>query len=428
MGLRQFVTWFRLRRAERELAEEIETHRVMTERRLRDEGLSPAAAAQASRRIMGNDTLAREDARAMWIPPSFDSVRQDVSYALRTVRRAPGFAAAMIAVMALGIGAATGVFSILDALVLRSLPVQAPDRLVYFSRPSFSYPVFQEVLSRGTGVLSNVVAWDMDRMNVAWNQELEPTEVLTASGDFYSMLGVRAAAGRLFDKDDDRIGGGQAGLVAVISHAAWQQRFGGSTAVLGRQLRIERRTFTIIGVAPAGFFGVAPGLAPEVTIPLTSTRSAGSLQSTTSSWVHLLGRLRDGVSVTEANAGLRTFWPAVLEATTNAGMPAERRAVYLARTTTLEPGRAGYSRVRNTFEEPLWLLLALGALLLTVACASAANLLLARTVARRRELAVRLAIGAGRWRLARWSPNRWSGRRLARRPGSSWRRGAAPRW
>src|SRR6187549_208583 len=129
-------------RMDPELAEEMETHRLMIERRLRETGIDAREAAARSRRIMGNDTLAREDARAMWMPPSIDSVRQDVRYALRAVRRAPGFAAAMIAVMALGIGATTGVFSILEALVLRSLPVQAPDRLVYFSRPSFSYPVF----------------------------------------------------------------------------------------------------------------------------------------------------------------------------------------------------------------------------------------------------------------------------------------------
>ena len=401
MDLRRLVNWWQIRRAQRDLGEEIEAHRAMTERRLRESGMDADVAAAESRRIMGNDTLAREDARAMWIPPSIDSVLQDVRYALRTLRRAPGFAAAMIVVMALGIGATTGVFGIVEGLMLRSLPVHEPDRLVYFSRPSFSYPVFQEVLARGSGVFTHVVAWDMDRMNVAWTQQLEPTEILMASGDFHSMLSVKAIIGRVFERDDDRPGGGRAGLVAVISHAAWQRRFGGDASVIGRPLRIDQHAFTIIGVMPRGYFGVAPGLAPEVMIPLTSLSSADRLRSNSSSWVHLLGRLRDGLSIREANAGLRSFWPAVLEATTNPGMPADRRAMYLARTTSLEPGRAGYSRVRNTFEEPLWLLLALVSLLLTVACASAANLLLARVVARRREIAVRLAIGAGRWRLVR---------------------------
>jgi putative ABC transport system permease protein len=399
--LRRFKYLLDPGRAERDLAEEIETHRAMTERRLRASGLSDAEAAAESRRVMGNATLAREDARAAWVAPWVDSVWQDIAYALRILRRAPGFAAAMIFVMALGIGATTGVFGLVDGVVLRSLPVHEPARLVYFSQPSFSYPVLLETRARGAGVLSSLAAWDMDRQNVAWVTELEPTEILMASGNFYSTLGIGAAIGRTFGDDDDAIGGGREGLVAVISHDAWQRRFRGDPTVIGRTLRIEQHTFTIIGVTPAGFFGVAPGLAPEVTIPLTSTARVGQLTSTSSSWVHLLGRLHDGVSLSAANAALRTFWHSVLEATTNPGMPKERRAVYLARTTSLESGSAGYSRVRNQFAEPLWVLLALVTLLLTVACASAANLMLARGVSRQREIAVRLAIGASRHRLIR---------------------------
>lgn len=390
-----------LRRADGELAEEIETHRQLTEHRLRASGMSPAEAAAESRRLMGNVALAREDARAVWIAPWLDGVWQDMAYALRMLRRAPAFAAAMILVLALGIGATVGVIGLVDALVFRSLPVAQPDRLVYFTQPSFSYPVFQEVRARGSHVFSSLAAWNMDSVNVAWSRELEPAEILTASGEFYSTLGVGATVGRTFGPGDDRIGGGRDGLVAVLSHAAWQRRFGGDASAVGRTIRIEQDTFTIVGVTPPGFFGVAPGLAPEITIPLTSTADAGSLGSTTSSWVHLLGRLRDSVTLAEANTALRSFWPAVLEATTNSGMPSARRAVYLGRTTELASGRAGFSRVRNQFVQPLWLLLGLAGLLLAIACASGANLLLARGVARHREIAVRLAVGAGRWRLVR---------------------------
>ena len=388
-------------RLEHDLAEEIETHRAMTERRLRAEGMSAADAAAESRRLMGNDTLSREDARAAWIAPWIDSVWQDVSYAMRILRRAPGFAAAMILVMALGIGATTGVFGLVDALVLKSLPVHDPGRLVYFTQPSFSYPVLLETRARSAQVLSSVAAWDMDRMNVAWSTAFEPTEVLMASGNFYSTLGIGATIGRTFGVEDDAIGGGPEGLVAVISHTAWQRRFAGDPSVIGRTLRIDKHSFAIIGVTPKGFFGVAPGLAPEITIPLTTTVSAGRLTSPSSSWVHLLGRLQDGITLSSANAALTTFWPAVLEATTNPGMPKERRAAYLARTTSLESASAGFSRVRNQFAEPLLVLLALVTLLLSVACASAANLILARGVSRQREIAVRLAIGASRRRLIR---------------------------
>lgn len=399
--LRRLFRLVKLRQHERDLAEEIETHRMMTEHRLRESGMSPKEAAEQSRRVMGNTTLAREDARAAWLAPWLESVWQDIAYAFRLLGRAPAFAAAIIFVMALGIGATTGVFSLIDGLVLRGLPVHEPDRLVYFSRPSFSYPIFSEVRARGPHVFSSLAAWEMDRLNIAWGTELEPTEVLMASGEFYALLGIGAVVGRTFGPDDDQIGGGRGGLVAVISHAAWQRRFRGDEAIVGRTIRIEQHTFAIVGVTPPGFFGVAPGLAPEVTIPLTSTRDTETLRAPTSSWVHLMGRLLDGVTITQANAALRGFWPAVLEATTNPGMPAERRAIYLARATALEPGYAGYSRVRNQFGGPLWLLLALVGLLLTVACASAANLLLARGAARQREMAVRLAIGASRARVVR---------------------------
>ena len=221
---RRVAAMWRARRAQAELAEEIESHRQLIEQRLRESGISAAEAAGASRRAMGNVTLAREDARSEVIAPWIDSVGQDVAYAFRLLRRAPGFSAAMILVMAIGIGAATAIFGLIDGLVLKSLPVREPQRLVYFDTPSFSYPIFQEVRRRGTGMFSSVVAWNMDRMNVGWHTELEPTEVLLASDDFYSALGVEAVMGRTFGPGDDRIGGGSGGLVAVISHAAWQRR------------------------------------------------------------------------------------------------------------------------------------------------------------------------------------------------------------
>jgi predicted permease len=386
---------------ERDLREELEAHRAMRQRALEAMGVPPHEAANASRRAMGNITLAREDARGVWVWPWLESVWQDVGYALRVMRRAPGFAATIVLVLSLGIGATTGVFSLLDGLVLKPLPVQRPDRLVYIGPPSYSYPLYQETAARGSHVLSSLSAWNLTDANIEWTSELEPAEVLTASGNFYSTLGVNAVAGRVFAPDDDRIGGGGQGLVAVISHAAWQRRFGGDAAAIGSALRIDGRPFTIIGVTPPGFFGVTPGLAPEVMIPLTSLADADDLRSHSSSWVHLLGRLRDGVTVSQADAALQAFWPVVLASTTPAAMPADRRAMYLGRQAHMRSGRAGYSRIRNQFEEPLWMLLALVGLLMAVACASAANLLLARSVVRQKEIAVRLAIGAGRARIVR---------------------------
>lgn len=398
---RRLTYGLRQRERARELAEEMETHRLLAEERLRETGMQAAEAAAASRRIMGNLTLAREDARTAWIPQWVDAFRQDVAFTLRTVRRAPVFTGALILVMATGIGATAGVFSLVDSLVLKSLPVRDPRQLVYFQSPSFSYPIFTEVRARSGAIFSAVAAWSLEEMHVAWGGELEPSEVLTASGSFYDMLGIDAVRGRTFAAADDALGGGPDGLVAVISHAAWQRRFGGSPAAIGTSIRIDDLSYTIIGVTPPSFFGVTPGVAPEVTIPLTSNQDREALERPTSSWVHIMARMRDGTSLAEANVVLQGFWPAVMERTTNPGMPADRREMYLRRATTLESARAGFSRVRNRFEEPLWLLFGLVSLLLTVACASAANLLLARSAGRRREIAVRLAIGAGRGRLVR---------------------------
>ena len=395
--------WFLTRRSrlEAELQEEIEAHRAMAQARLEASGQPAADASAASRRALGNVTRAREDARAMWGWPWVDAARQDVAYALRAIRKNPGFTAAVMLVASLGIGAATSVFTLVDAVVLRPLPVRAPDRLVYFASPGFSYPVYTEVRARTGALFSDFFAWSLESAHVDWTGELEPDEVLTASGEIYAALGIQPAAGRLFDPSDDRVGGGAAGAVAVISDACWKRRFAGDPAVIGRTVRVDRVAFTIVGVTPPGFTGIVAGLAPEVTIPLTVLQRRDRLSSPSSAWLHFMGRLRDNVTRAQANAALTPIWRDVLEVTTPTAMAPDRRAMFLSRETGLESGRAGFSRVRRQFEQPLWLLLALVGLLCAVACASAANLLIARGVARRRELAVRLAIGAGRGRLVR---------------------------
>ena len=399
--LRRLRYWLRHRQVEADLSEELETHLAFKQERLEQSGLSGNEARYASRRTLGNVTLAREDARSVWIWPWLDSVRQDVAYAVRSLARNPGFSASVILVTSLGIGATTSVFGLVDGLLLKPLPVRDPDRLVYFKSPAFSYRIFSEVRDRSPEIFSSFFGWNLESVNVDWTGQLEQTEVLMATGDFYSTLGIQATLGRTFTAEDDRIGGGPHGMVAVVSYACWQRRFGGDRSIIGRTVRIEGHPFTIVGVAPPGFFGVAPGLAPEVTIPLTTVQNAGSLAQPSSSWLHLMGRLRDGLTREQANVALQRIWPAVLEATTNPDAPADRRAKFLSRKTSLEPGSSGFSRVRNQFGEPLRILFALVVLLFVVACASAANLLLSRGVARQREIAIRLATGASRARLVR---------------------------
>ncbi len=353
--IRRLRYLLRLDDAAAELREELEFHRVEHQRHLEQTGTPGSTAADASRRALGNTALACEDARAVWIWPWLEKLRRDVVYAFRMLVQRPAFTFAIILVVGLGIGSTTGVFALLDALVLKSLPVREPERLVFLENPSFSYPVFSEVRSRGSRVFSSIFAWNIDRLSVQWAGALEPTDVLLASGDFYSTLGVQAALGRTFDAADNRIGGGPQGLVAVISDACWRRRFASDPGVIGRQLRIERRSFTIVGVTPAGFFGVAVGLSPEMTVPLTTVQDEETLRQPFASWLHVMGRLHDGVPLAQANAEFAPMWRGILEATTSAGMPAERRATFLGRQTSLVAARTGYSRVRNQFQRPLWI-------------------------------------------------------------------------
>jgi putative ABC transport system permease protein len=398
---RRLSLWLARDRALADLAEEIEAHRAMKQEQFERAGMTPSEARTASRRALGNVTLAKEHARAVWVWAWLDHLRQDSSYALRSVKRSPGFAAALILVTALGIGATTSVFGLVNALILEPLPVRAPERLAWIGAPAFSYPIYQAVRDRSSAIFSGLFAWNLESANVKWTGDVEPGEILTATGDFYATLGLRPALGRFFGPDDDRLNGGTDGLVAVISHACWTRRFGSRPDVIGSSIRIQGKPFTIVGVAPRGFFGVAAGLAPEITVPLLALSDPSGIESRTSAWLHIMGRVRDGLTLEQGNAALQAIRPAVLEITTNPGMPTDRRAKYLSREMTLESGRTGFSRVRRQFEEPLWMLLALVGLLFSVACASAANLLFARGITRQRELAIRLAIGAGRLRLVR---------------------------
>jgi putative ABC transport system permease protein len=376
----------RHRRHEADLAEEMAFHRELLARRS-EGGAGPKA--------FGNATLAREDARRVWIWGWADDLRQDLRYTVRSLRRQRAFALCAVAMLALGIGAVTSVFGLLDRLVVRSLPVSQPERLVYFASPSFSYPMFTDV-QRRLPIFDGFFGWNMARAYVDWsggNGPLVAAELVEATPEFFPTLGVTAAVGRMFGPGDT--------TVAVLSYAAWRRHFGGESAAIGRVIRVGTASYTLIGVTPAGFFGVAPGLEPELFLPVHGRNPESAFSSPTSSWLHFMGRLKPDVSRERANAMLQAVWPHVLELTVTPGMPPERRAMFLSRQTSLESGRTGFSRVRNLFGDPLRVLMALVVLLLGIACASVSNLLLARGASRRKEVAIRLAIGASRTRVFR---------------------------
>ena len=332
-----------------------------------------------------------------------DQVCRDLRFALRQFRRAPGLTCAAVLALACGIGGMTTVFTLVDAVLLRSLPVAAPDELASLKDPAFSYPMFEQMRDRAH-MLRGVFAWTPRTLQAEWTNEPEPTSMVLVTGAFHDTLGVQPAAGRLLNQGDVGNTAAEAQAVAVLSHVAWQRRFAGDPAAIGRSLRVEGQPFTIIGVTPPGFFGVAVGLSPDVTIPVTMLPRLRSdqkvaLVSSDRFWLLIMGRLRPGLSIAQADAAFQPVWTAALAATQSPDASASWRARYLTFTSGLEPAALGYSPVRNQFQAALWLLFGLVALVLVVACATVANLLLAAAAGRRRELALRLAIGASRGRL-----------------------------
>jgi putative ABC transport system permease protein len=330
---------------------------------------------------------------------------RDIRYALRLLRKNPGFTLAIVLTLGLGIGAVTTVFTLVDAVILRPLPVPGPDELVYLRDPSFSYPIFEQVRTRGH-MFSAVFARDLRRMHVDFGGGSEPIDTLVVSGDYYQTLRVQPMLGRAISRLDEGEGGGSPAPVAVLSYRCWQRRFSSDPSVVGRTIRIERTAFTVIGVEPREFFGVIVGMAPEVTIPIAMLpalrpEDKDVLLRRSNAWLHIMGRLKPGVGIRDADAAFQVIWPHVLEATVDQDQPRDMQERFLSRRAGLVPGRTGFSAVRNKFSEPLWLLFGFVGVLLLVACATVANLVLARTALRQRELAVRLAIGAGRGRLVR---------------------------
>jgi putative ABC transport system permease protein len=332
-----------------------------------------------------------------------DQLAHDLRFALRQFRRAPGLTFAALLALTLGIGGMATVFTLIDAVVLRPLPVSAPGNLVWLRDPSFSYPMFEEVRDRAH-MLTDVFAWEPRTLQAEWTKEPEPTSMVLVTGAFHTTLGLQPAAGRLLNQADVGNSAAEAQAVAVLSHAAWQRRFGGDRAAIGSSLRIEGQPFTIVGVTPPGFFGVAVGMSPDVTIPVTMlprlrSDERDALVNADGFWLYIMGRIRPGLSIAQADAAFQPVWTAALAATTSPGWQAKWRDRYLTFTSGLEPGASGYSPLRRQFQASLWLLFGLVALVLVVSCATVANLLLAAAAGRRRELALRLAIGAGRAQL-----------------------------
>jgi predicted permease len=358
----------------------------------------------AGRKELGNLTLAREDARAAWGWSWLDGMARDVKYACRTLARQRGFAAVAVVSLALGIGANAAIFTLMDALLWRQLPVREPDRLVSVDNVSGSYFGYSRLAAGSGEVMESVFATSaLNRLLDAGGGET-PGRLQLVTGNFFPGLGVNAAWGRVLTPDDDRREA--PARVAVISHDYWLRTYGGSRDAVGRTLHIDRAAFTVVGVAPAEFFGISVGEAPEVWIPVTTLPSvlpsaATDLDRKNTNFLYIAGRLKPGVTMAHAAEALGPLAIQIdLERNGPPQSEADRRALF-AEKVRLTPASQGISGMRDRFSKPLRVVFWMVTIGLLLACVNVMSLQFARADERRRELTVRLAIGASRFRIAR---------------------------
>jgi predicted permease len=384
------------------MQDEMRMHLELYQADLRRHGLSEDEARRRARADFGSLDARQEECREAVGLRLFDELRADVAYAIRLLRRSPAFTVVALLSLALGIGANTAIFSLIDTVLVKTLPVDDPHRLFFVDNSGGKsggsngppYPCFERLRDHNR-FLAGIAAFDERLFKVTIDGVPERVRGQFASGSYFDLLGVRAIHGRLLTPADDaeRGRGGPDGPVAVISDAFWTRRFARDPSVLGKSVQVGTQWVTIVGVTPPGFFGLQVGMPLDLTIPMML---ADGLQSKQSWWLSVIARLAPDATVEQARADLEALWDTYL---TEVGMPREKRGYFSG--LVLVPAARGANELRSAYSEPLLIVMGIVGVVLLIGCANVANLLLARATARQNEIAIRLAIGASRGRLIR---------------------------
>jgi predicted permease len=419
--MRKLLNLFSLRRAriERDLDRELRYHLDRRIDDLRASGLDEAEARRQAAIQFGGVALVQEEVRDVWLSRWLRNFVADLRFAARSFRRSPSFTATALLSLGLGIGATTAIYSLVDQIILHTVPVREPKRLVLFdwngdpahvnafgSWNLMSYPLCRD-LHQQERFFEGVLCRATTTINLSTGGEPRPAAAEIVSGTYFSVLGIKPAMGRVLTEEDDRTPG--ASPVVVLSYDLWTTQLAAAPDAVGRTVSINNHPMTVVGVAAPGFHGIDVGEVPSLWIPAAMSAQAipgfDDVLNHRVRWMQVLGRLKADVTVVQARAGLQPWFKAMLEEDTRrADFPritAERRERFLASTLEITPASQGHSVLRRRLSQPLWVLLAATTVLLGLACLNVAGLFLARGSARDREIGTRLALGASRGRIAR---------------------------